>query len=55
MRIHKSLLSPQKFKAHKKYLTYLDDFDKDIVRRTVNDFYVSWEYPTYEKIKNFLL
>jgi len=41
-----SFKSPRKTYKRAKPLTELDDFDTDIVRRTVNEFYNRGEYPT---------
>lgn len=41
-----SFKSPRKTYKRAKLLTELDDFDSDIVRRTVHEFYDRGEYPT---------
>jgi hypothetical protein len=47
-----SFNSPQKTYKRKKYATELDDFDNDVVRRTVHEFYENGEYPTSRLILN---
>jgi len=42
--------SPRKTFKRVKYATHIDDFDVDIVRRTVHAFYDNREYPTTQKI-----
>lgn len=42
--------SPRKTFKRVKYATDIDDFDVDIVRRTVHEFYDNREYPTTQKI-----
>lgn len=49
-----SFSSPQKNVSHAKPVTVLDDFNKDIVRRTVQEFYDRGEYPTCLKLKEIL-
>jgi len=44
--------SPRKTFKRVKYATDIDDFDVDIVRRTVHEFYDNREYPTTEKFLN---
>lgn len=47
-------LSSTKKKPHKKWITGLDGFDRDVVRRTVLEFYDRGEYVTCDKLKNVL-
>lgn len=47
-----SFNSPRKTYKRKKYATELDDFDNDVVRRTVHEFYEKGEYPTSRLILN---
>lgn len=42
--------SPRKKYKRAKYATGIDDFDADIVRRTVHEFYDNHEYPTSTKV-----
>lgn len=49
-----SFESPKKSSPHTKPITDLDDFDMNIVRRTVQDFYDRGEYPTLQKLKPLL-
>jgi transposase len=46
--------SPQKKKEHKKWVTDLDEFDLDVVRRTVFEFYDRKEFVTCEKMRSVL-
>jgi len=43
--------SPERKRPHKKWRTDLDNFDKDVVRRTVEEFYSKGQYPTCDKLK----
>lgn len=45
-------ISPRKTYKHENYATELDDFDSDIIRRIVYEFYEKGEYPTSKKILN---
>lgn len=45
-------MSPRKSYKRAKYVSEVDDFDGDIVRRTVHDFYDKGEYPTAQLILN---
>jgi len=47
-----SFTSPRKTYKRKKYATELDNFDNEIVRRIVHEFYERGEYPTSKKILN---
>ena len=42
--------SPRKTYKPAKPMTNLDDFDNEVVRRTVHSFYVNGQYPIYAKI-----
>ncbi|VVC44547.1 Hypothetical protein CINCED_3A004630 [Cinara cedri] len=42
--------SPRKSYKHAKPMTNLNDFNNDVVRRTVHSFYDNGQYPTSEKI-----
>ena len=42
--------SPNKIRNRKKPVTGLDDFNKDVLRRTISDMYVAGEFPTAEKL-----
>lgn len=42
--------SPERKRPHKKWRTDLDNFDKDVVRRTVEEFYSKGQYPTCDKL-----
>lgn len=44
--------SPRKSYERAKYVSELDDFDSDVVRRTVHEFYDKSEYPTSQLILN---
>lgn len=50
-----SFESPKKKRPHLKPITGIDDFNKDVVRRTVQEFYDRGEYPTVEGIRNSLV
>jgi len=45
-----SFTSPRKQYKRVKYATDIDDFDADIVRRTIHEFYDNLEYPTSTKL-----
>ncbi|CAH1726144.1 unnamed protein product [Aphis gossypii] len=45
-----SFTSPRKQYKRAKYATDIDDFDADIVRRTIHEFYDNREYPTSTKL-----
>lgn len=45
-----SFTSPRKQYKRAKYATGIDDFDSDIVRRTIHEFYDNREYPTTIKL-----
>jgi len=45
-----SFKSPRKSYKRVKYATNLDDFDNEVVRRTVHNFYDNHEFPTSSKI-----
>jgi len=45
-----SFTSPRKIFKRLKYATGIDNFDKDVVRRTVHEFYDKGEFPTTLKI-----
>ncbi|XP_060882122.1 uncharacterized protein LOC132953799 [Metopolophium dirhodum] len=47
-----SFVSPRKSYKRAKYVSEVDDFDGDIVRRTVHEFYDKGEYPTAQLILN---
>ncbi|XP_025192691.1 uncharacterized protein LOC112592757 [Melanaphis sacchari] len=47
-----TFLSPRKAYKRAKTVSELDDFDSDIVRRTVHEFYDRGEYPTAQLILN---
>jgi len=47
-----SFSSPRKSYKRAKYVSELDDFDSDVVRRTVHEFYDRGEYPTSQLILN---
>ncbi|KAF0701438.1 Uncharacterized protein FWK35_00034501 [Aphis craccivora] len=49
-----SLKSPRKVYKRAKIVSELDDFDSDVVRRTVHEFYNRSEYPTANLILNDL-
>lgn len=49
-----SFESPRKKIPHKSWVTDLDDFNKDIVRRSIQEFYDRGEYPTCSKIRDIL-
>ena len=44
--------SPNKNRNRKKPITDLDDFAKDVLRRTVLDMYIAGEFPTAHKVTN---
>jgi len=45
-----SFTSPRKSYKRIKYATDIDDFDADIVRRTVHEFYDKGQFPTSQKV-----
>lgn len=45
-----SFTSPRKSYKRMKYATDIDDFDADIVRRTVHEFYDKGQFPTSQKV-----
>jgi len=45
-----SFTSPRKSYKRVKYATDFDDFDADIVRRTVHEFYNQGQFPTSQKV-----
>jgi len=47
-----SFNSPRKTYKCRKYAKELDDFDSDVIRRTVHEFYEKGEYPTSKLILN---
>jgi len=47
-----TFVSPRKGYKRAKTVTELDDFDSDVVRRTVHEFYDRGEYPTAQLILN---
>ncbi|KAE9522747.1 hypothetical protein AGLY_016856 [Aphis glycines] len=47
-----SFNSPRKTYKRRKYATELDDFDSDVIRRTVHEFYEKGEYPISKLILN---
>lgn len=46
--------SPKKKIPHKKWITGLDDFNKDVVRRSIQAFYDRGEYPSCSKVREIL-
>ena len=46
--------SPRKNIVRKKTVTSLDDFQRDVIRRSVQDFYDRGEYPTLKKLREVL-
>lgn len=49
-----SFSSPWKNLIHNKPVTELDDFKKDVIRRSVQEFYDRCEYPTLKKLQEAL-
>ncbi|PSN46553.1 hypothetical protein C0J52_19714 [Blattella germanica] len=49
-----SFKSPRKKLTRVKPVTELDDFQKDVVRRSVQEFYDRCEYPTLKKLRHIL-
>jgi transposase len=47
--------SPKKGTLRKRPVTDLDDFDKCVIRRTIQEFYDRKEYPTCNNLKNCLI
>jgi hypothetical protein len=45
-----SFTSPRKSYKRMKYATDIDDFNADIVRRTVHEFYDKGQFPTSQKV-----
>jgi transposase len=48
-----SFTSPRKQYKRAKYATGIDDFDADIVRRTIHEFYDNREYPTTKLLSKY--
>jgi hypothetical protein len=46
--------SPGKHSRKQKQVTCLDDFQKDVLRRTIFDMYDKGEYPTIKKLVNIM-
>jgi len=47
--------SPRRKRTHKKWITDIDEFDRDVVRRTVLEAYDRGEYPTCKRLKEELM